>query len=314
MTNLAAIGPLRAGDRVAMVATAGPATPEQHDRAVQLLKDWGLQPVSYPSVLSKHPRADYLAAPDLVRSNDFERAWCDPEIAGIFCLRGGYGSVRMLDGLDAARMRAAAGKPVYGSSDVTAVHEWLREQLGAAGWFTPMIGTDALLNDAAATDQLRAAVFCEPAGRRWTGPNAEVLIPGTASGVTIGGNLSLLAMTLGARNRRAPDNAGTIALLEDINEETYKVDGYLQSLLRAGWFDGVTGVALGSWQDCETLDGIRELFVETLTPLGVPVAWELAFGHCAAANSIPLGVRACLVATSGRHPELILQGEPADGR
>lgn len=294
------------------MATAGPVTPEQLQRATALLTQWQLQPVSYPSVLASHPRADFLAGPDPVRSNDFQQAWCDPQIAGIFCVRGGYGSVRMLDLLDADAIGAATPKPVYGSSDVTAVHEWLRERLGVATWFTPMIGTGALLDDEAATEQLRMAVFDRPAGRRWTGPAAQVLLPGSATGTTIGGNLSLLVMTLGARSRPPLDNAGTIALLEDVNEETYKVDGYLQSLLRAGWFDGVVGVALGSWLDCETADGIRDLFVETLAPLGIPAVWELGFGHCAAAASIPLGARMTLLAQPGRPAELVLEGEIDD--
>lgn len=306
------LGPLWPGDRVALLATAGPATAEQRDAAHQLLVDWGLTPISYPSVLGSHPRAEYLAADDAMRSTDFQQAWCDPEIAGIFCVRGGYGSVRMLDGLDVQRMRSAAPKPVYGSSDVTAVHEWIREQLAVPGWFTPMVSTDALLGDALATEQLREAVLQDPAGRRWSSERAETLVAGTARGLTIGGNLSLLAMTLGARDRPALDNSGTIALLEDVNEQTYKVDGYLQSLVRAGWFDGVVGVALGSWLDCETPQGIRELFLETMTPLGIPLAWELGFGHCAGAASIPLGVPAVLRAEAGRLPELMLD-RVADG-
>lgn len=310
---ISGLGPLQPGDRVAMVATAGPVTAEQHDRAHRLLADWGLDPVSYPSVLSRHPWADYLAADDAVRSNDFQQAWTDPAVAGIFCVRGGYGSVRMLDSLDLDLMRAATPKPVYGSSDVTAVHEWLRENLGVAGWFTPMISTDALLEDEIAERQLRSAVFTGLGdGRCWTGTEAQVLIPGTATGPTIGGNLSLLAMTLGARTRSRPDNSGAIALLEDVSEETYRIDGFLQSLLRAGWFDGVAGVALGSWLDCTTPEGIRELFVRTLTPLGIPTVWELGFGHCAAAHSIPLGVPATLVAEPGGRAELRM--EPATDR
>ena len=66
---------------------------------------------------------------------------------GIFCLRGGYGTVRILDRLDLDRMRAAGPTQLYGSSDVTALHEWLRERLGVATWFTPMIGTLSLLDD-----------------------------------------------------------------------------------------------------------------------------------------------------------------------
>lgn len=297
-------GPLRPGDRVALVAPAGPTPPDRLTAGVALLASWGLEPVLYPSATASHTRAKYLSGSDGMRSGDVENAWCDPTIAGIFCIRGGYGTVRMLDGLDAGRMRDAAAKPVYGSSDITALHEWLREQLGASSWFTPMITSGALLDDAAATESLRRSVFESAAGRRWGSGDAEILVPGHATGVTIGGNLSLLAMTAGARGRPPLDNTGGLALLEDVTEDTYRIDGYLQNLLRAGWFDGVSGIALGSWFECGPLDEVRAVCRELLEPLGVPLVWELGFGHGPAAPSVPLGVRARLISEPGAPPAL----------
>lgn len=110
-------------------------------------------------------------------------------------------------------------------------------------------------------------------------------------------------MTLAARTRRPVDNTGTIALLEDVDEDAYKIDGYLVALLRAGWFDGVRDIALGSWLRCPG-DEIRELCAELLDPLGVPMAWELGFGHCLGAHSVPLGVQALLEASD--QPALVL--------
>lgn len=306
--DISGLGPLRPGDRVAVLATAGPVPEGQLERAEQLLACWGLKPMTYPSARATDARATYLSGCDVLRGNDFVDSWCDESIAGIFCCRGGYGTVRMLDLLAVDRMREAPPKPVYGSSDVTALHEWLRERLGVASWFTPMIATGSLLDDEAATEGLRAAVLSDPAGRRWSSTTAEVLLPGTAGGTLIGGNLSLLAMTLGAKGRPVLDNAGTIALLEDVTEDTYRIDGYLQSLLRAGWFDGVRGIVLGSWLDCSSPDEIRALCLEALAPLGVPLVWEFGFGHCAAAKSIPLGVPAILLAEAGGTPELIVDG------
>lgn len=302
----AGLGPLAPGDRVALVSPAGPTPAASLARAQQLLTGWGLVPVVYPGATAAHPRASYLSGEDEQRARDLEDAWCDPAVAGVFALRGGYGSVRVLDLLDADRMRAARPKPLYGSSDITALHEWLREELGVGSWFTPMVGTGSLLDDAEATASLRLAVLQGLAGRRWSTAAAEVLVPGTASGTLIGGNVSLLAMTLGARRRRRFDHAGTVALLEDVHEETYRVDGYLTSLLRAGWFDGVTGIALGSWQDCSPLPEIRALCLELLGPLGVPMVWELGFGHGPAAHSIPLGQPGTLLAEPGAVPELVM--------
>lgn len=298
-----ALAPLRPGARVALLGVSGPATIEGRDRAVALLEAWGLAVVAYESAAGVHPRAAYLTGSDEVRARDFVEAWCDPSVDGIVAIRGGYGSVRVLDLLDAERMRAAAPKPFFGSSDTTALQEWLREVLGAPSWFTPMPGVWSHIEDPVAMAGLRAAMLDPWRGRRITAPTAEVMVPGTATGTLVGGNLSLLTMTLAARTRRPFDNTGTIALLEDIDEDTYKVDGFLVSLLRAGWFEGVRGIALGSWLRCPGAE-IRELCAELLGPLGVPMVWELGFGHCLGAASVPLGVPARLEADG--QPALVL--------
>lgn len=280
-----------------------------------LLRAWGLAPVVFPSaaVIDVDPAPDaetrselgYLAGTDDVRAVDLQTAWCDPALAGVFCLRGGYGSVRILDLLDVDALAAARPKPLYGSSDITAIHEWLREHLGVPSWFTPMVGTNSVLEDDVATQHLRAAVLSgHHHHRAWSTPGTVTLLPGRATGTLIGGNLCLLAMTVGALRRPPIDHTGGIVLLEDVNEDTYRIDGYLQSLLRSGWFDGVAGVALGSWQGCGPVPEIHRLVVEVLDPLGVPIVGELGFGHGPGAASIPLGVTATLVADGPPRLEL----------
>ncbi|MFB9310652.1 muramoyltetrapeptide carboxypeptidase [Agromyces hippuratus] len=299
------LGPLTPGARVAIVAPSGPPPSELLARSLELLDGWGLEPVVFPSATATHPRARYLAGPDVQRAADLQSAWCDTTVDAVFCARGGYGSVRMIDLLDRDALAAAPPKPLYGSSDVTGIHEYWLERIGLATWFTPMTATAALLDDAAAIESLRRAVFEPVGGRRFTAPTAETLVAGEATGRIIGGNLSLLAMTLGAHGLPVADHTGCIALLEDVEEEPYRLDGLLTSLLRAGWFDGVTGIALGSWQGCGDLGEVRALAEELLAPLGVPLVWELGFGHGPHASSIPLGVRGTLVA--GSEPELVIE-------
>lgn len=293
---LTALGPLKRGDRVGLIATSGPIDAARLEQSLALLAEWGLEPVVYPSGRAAHPSIPYLAGTDAERAADLQAAWCDDSIDAVFCMRGGYGSVRLLDLLDVEALRAAKPKPLFGSSDVTGIHEFWQEQLGVPTWFTPMLATGALLDDADATESLRRAVFEPAAGRSFTAPDAVTLVGGEATGMLVGGNLSLLAMTLGAKGRPPVDNAGRIALVEDVGEEPYRVDGLLMKLLRAGWFDGVAGIALGSWLDCGDQEQIKALAVELLAPLGVPLVWQLGFGHDKAAPSIPLGVRATLVA------------------
>ncbi|MHA7263454.1 S66 peptidase family protein [Arthrobacter sp. TMN-37] len=298
------LGPLKAGDRVGLVSPSGPAAPGKVDRAVRLLKEWGLEPVLGRHARDVHPRAPYLAGTDADRAADLQDLVCDDSIAAVVCLRGGYGAVRILDLLDAGKLRAARPKPLIGSSDITALHEYWAENLGLATWFTPMPASDALLEDAAAREGVRRALFTAYPGRTLAGPAAETLVPGTATGTLTGGNLSLLAMTLGARGRSEPSYEGRIGLLEDVTEDIYKLDGLLTSLLRAGWFDGLAGIALGSWSQCGELHEVRSLVEELLVPLGIPLVWELGFGHGPAALSVPLGVPATL--TADESPRLVL--------
>lgn len=305
MTNsLHLPAPVSPGARIGLVAPAGPPTASSVDRAEALLRSWQLEPVRTPGLLAGHPRASYLAADDAQRAADLQDLWCDESIDAVLCARGGYGAVRILDLLDVSAMRAATAKPFLGSSDITCLHEWFRECLGLGTWFTPMPTTKALLDDVRATEGLHGALFEAPGGLEIGTPAAHTLVGGTAHGTLIGGNLSLLAMTLGARDRRPLDHSGCIAVLEDVTEPPYRIDSYLQSLLRAGWFDGVTGIALGSWDACGAPEPIDALAREILGPLGVPIVSELGFGHCPSAQSVPLGVPATLYADES--PRLVV--------
>ncbi|SDD59701.1 S66 peptidase family protein [Auraticoccus monumenti] len=302
------LAPLAAGARVALLAPSGPVEEHRVGRAVRLLRGWELEPVLMPSATARDDRSGYLAGSDELRAADLQTAWCDPAVDAVFCLRGGYGAVRLLDLLDVDAMRAATPKPLHGSSDVTALHEWLRERLGVPSWFSPMVGTGALLDDEVSTADLHRAVRGPAGPRTWTAHGAETLVPGRAEGTLVGGNLSLLAMTLGARGRPPLDHRGRIVLLEDVTEDTYRLDGYLQSLLRARWFDGVAGIALGSWYECSPLEEVRALALELLGPLGVPLVSELGFGHSPGAATLPLGVTGTLVATDRPRLEVTVPG------
>jgi muramoyltetrapeptide carboxypeptidase len=93
--------------------------------------------------------------------------------------------------------------------------------------------------------------------------------------------------------------AGCILLLEDVNEDCYRLDRMLTQLLRSGALGGVAGIALGSWTGCTPPDGVRGVMADRLAGLGVPVAWGFGFGHVAPQPTIPLGVPARLDASTG---------------
>lgn len=292
---------LRPGDRVALVAPAGPVPREPLDAGCAVLKSWGLEVVLAPHLSDRHDELGYLAGSDADRAADLQQAWLDPSIAAVLCVRGGYGVQRMTDLLDWGAMRGAAPKVFTGYSDITALHEAFATQLGVVTLHAPMPATSSFADEAAA-EMLRATLFEPDSVLTLTSPTAETLVPGVAHGVTVGGCLSLLAAEVGSRTAR-PGARGGIVVLEDLEEERYRLDRMFTQLLRAGWFDGAAGIALGSWVDCE--DGVRELALDRLGGLGVPMVWELGFGHCKEPLTVPLGVPATLDANAAT---LILNG------
>lgn len=290
---------LRPGARIAVAAPSGPVVEGRLQAGLDILRGWDLDPVVTPQVADKHGELGYLAGEDETRARDFQRAWCDPSVDAVMCARGGYGAQRMVDLLDWNALRAAGPKVLIGYSDVTALHEAFAVRLGLATLYGPMAATLAFLKNAATQESLRTTLF-EPEAAMTLGlPGARALIPGRARGITVGGCASLLAADLATPHAR-PSAAGGLLLLEDTGEEDYRLDRILTQLLRAGWLEGVTGVALGSWLECGPYEErMRPVLRERLGRLGVPVVEDLGFGHCDAALTMPLGVPAVLDADGG---------------
>lgn len=161
----------------------------------------------------------------------------------------------------------------------------------------PMVASTDFLKNARAQEHLRATLF-EPESVRVVTSGGPALVPGRARGVLLGGCLSLLAADLGTPRAR-PSARGGLLCLEDVGEETYRLDRYLTQLLRAGWFDGVARVVLGSWAECAPYEEVRALVLDRLGGLGVPIAEEFGFGHGEGALTIPFGVRGELDAAAG---------------
>jgi muramoyltetrapeptide carboxypeptidase len=284
------------GDRVAVVAPAAAMPADALAAGVDRLRSWGLEVVVGGHVLDRHPRLDYLAGTDADRAADLTRAWCDPAVAAVFAARGGYGALRILDLLDWPALRAAGPKLLVGSSDLTALHQVLGPVLDLVTVFGPMPATAPLAEDGEAAEHLRRTLFAPESVLRLG--RGSALVGGTARGPLVGGTLSLLVSALGVAAVPPPPD-GAVVLLEDVHEEPYRLDHFLTHLLRAGWLDRAAGIALGSWLDCGPAEAVREVMADRLGGLGVPVAWEVGFGHGPASFSVPLGAVATLDADAG---------------
>jgi muramoyltetrapeptide carboxypeptidase len=262
---------------VALVAPSGPADPVRLERGTAVLRGLGLEVKRGAGVLD---RQGYLAGPDATRAADLQQAWCDPEVAAVMCVRGGYGATRLLDLLDWEAMAEAEPKILLGSSDITALHRAFASRLGVATLFGPMPACATISDPEGPQPEtfahLRAALFEGAVPDPVVGD--RVVVAGSGDGrveaPVTGGNLSLLAALCGTPYELRAE--GRIVLLEDVTEEPYRIDRMLTQLLQAGCFDGAAGFVLGSWIDCG--DPLPVL-AERLSPLGVPIIAGLPIGH-----------------------------------
>ncbi|MGK9462359.1 S66 peptidase family protein [Streptomyces sp. G6] len=288
---------LAPGARIAVVAPSGPVPEERLQAGLDVLRGWDLDPVVAPHVLDRHPSFDYLAGTDADRAADLQAAWCDPSVDAVLCARGGYGAQRMADLLDWEAMRAAGPKVFVGFSDITALHEAFATRLGLVTLHGPMAAGIDFLKNARAQKHLKDTLFA-PDTVRVIASDGTPMVPGRARGVTLGGCLALLAAEIGTPHARTSAHGGLLCL-EDVGEETYRLDRYLTQLLRAGLLDGVAGVLLGSWHECEPREKLRPMLADRLGGLGVPVVEDFGFGHREGALTVPFGVAAELDADAG---------------
>jgi len=289
---------LAAGDLVALVSPSGPVPAARVDAAVGVLTGWGLR-----TRLGEHAlaRNGYLAGTDEQRLGDLNAALSDPAVRAVLCLRGGYGMQRIIDGVDLAAVRRDP-KLVMGFSDITALHLALWQGARLATVHGPVA---AQLDKGAQSPTALGArtVLMSASPVTVKADEAEntfrIRRGGRAEGVLLGGNLAMLASTVGTAH--LPDLTGAILLIEDVNEQPYRIDRMLTQLLRSGALAGLTGVAIGQFTDCdgEGSTTAEDVLEERLAPLGVPVLGGLPIGHGDQHFAIGVGVPAVLDADVG---------------
>jgi muramoyltetrapeptide carboxypeptidase len=284
---------LRAGDVVRVIAPGSGFEPAELEAGLQVLRErLGLCPRHRDDLGA---REGYLAGSDQRRLAEWREAVADPEARAIFCVRGGYGALRLLPDLDLAPLLAAP-KWLVGFSDITALHA----RLNAAGLATlhgPVL-TQLGRAPADAVEQLAGLLLgpragADAPGRGITG--TATIHPGRASGPLLGGSLTLLAALCGTP--WLPSLRGAILFIEDVGERPYKLDRTLTQLRLCGALDGLAGVAVGQLTGCDGGDGEAAATVRRLVAaLGVPSIEGLPAGHEDRNLALPLGPRATLEA------------------
>jgi muramoyltetrapeptide carboxypeptidase len=268
----------------------------------------GYAPATDPeSVLANQ---GFFAGSAAARRTALQEAFADASARAIFCSRGGYGSSYLLEGLTATH---ADPKILLGSSDITALQIFLWQKFRWVTFYGPMVASNFdrgagtphgydLASFARAVTETKQGWHLDLSG--------EPLVPGTGTGVLLGGCLTLVESTLGTPWEI--DTRGAILVLEDRGMKPYQVDRSLIHLRQAGKFEGITGIILGDFPECDPSMGSEAVVDVALRILGsrnVPLIWGAPIGHTSRAMlTLPLGIRAELSATG---PGVLRILEPA---
>jgi muramoyltetrapeptide carboxypeptidase len=300
---------LNPGATLGIIAPASaPPDPKAVDRAVAVLEKLGYKTKLAPNV---HKRLGYLAGADRDRAGDLMRMFTDKRVNAILCVRGGYGTARLLPLLDYQAIRANA-KIFVGYSDITSLHCAFLTKAGLISFHGPMLNSDFAqpkLPDFTVQSFLRTLASAddqEDIADGYPDQTVKILRRGRARGQLIGGNLALLCTVIGTPWQPSFQNA--ILFLEDVGEAPYRWDRMFTYLTNCGLLQQVAGIAIGLNAECEdpqartakeyrqTLD---EVLRERLLPLKIPIVTGLPFGHVPMNATLPVGVRAELDADRG---------------
>lgn len=265
---------LKKGDTVAIVSTARKNLEDNLKPSIDLLESWGLK-VKIGSTIGLNYHQ--LAGTDEQRAADFQEQMDNPNIKAIWCVRGGYGTVRIIDMLDFTKFKQNP-KWIVGFSDVTVLHSHLNRMGIQSIHGTMPISIPRATTEA--KESLRKALFGEPLSYQF---DCDILNHlGTAKGELVGGNLSILYSLLGSES--AIDCTDKILFIEDLDEYLYHIDRMMLNLKRNGCLSSLKGMIIGGMtkmNDNEIPWGKNafEIIEEVTKDLKIPIIYNFPAGH-----------------------------------
>lgn len=285
---------LKKGDTIGIVAPAKPADEKVLAFCVQQLQQRGFNIKLADNLTQRHLM---FAGDEPLRAKSFMECWCDAEVAAVWCIRGGYGCTPLLDHLDFSLL-IQNPKIFIGMSDATALHCALAPHF--VTFLGPTLGyLFADPKNTPFTEQALWDVVME-AGPPLSFSTFEVLRPGLGEGKLTGGNLALITALIGTPWQL--ETKGKILVLEDVNEAPYRIDRMLCQMKQSGLLEGLAGVILCSFADCEGDDAhlaLPDVLRRYFTRVDYPVVCGFPNGHIGRQYTLPLGAHAVLDAEGG---------------
>ncbi|HEY6162991.1 MAG TPA: LD-carboxypeptidase [Bacteroidia bacterium] len=279
---------LKKGDKIGIVATARKISRAELQPAVDILKQWGLEPVLSENIFGEDHQ---FSGTDEQRAADLQRMLDDDSIRAVISARGGYGTLRIIDKLDLSKF-IAHPKWVVGYSDITVLHSHLHA-LGIATLHATMPINFAKHEEATGT--LRTALFGGPLS--YFIPHHHLNREGKAEGETIGGNLSLLYAL--AASKSDTSTHGKILFIEDLDEYLYHIDRMMLNLKRSGKLSKLKGLIIGGFTDMKDNPvpfgkTAEEIIREAVEEYDYPVCFGFPAGHIEKNCALPFGTKTIL--------------------
>ena len=266
---------LEKGSTITIISTARKVSKKELEHAMALLKQWGLKVVLGKTIGEEDHQ---YAGNDELRVNDFQEALDDPNVKAIWCAKGGYGTVRIIDQLSFSEFKKNP-KWIIGYSDITVLHSHIHN-IGIETLHAQMpVGIETKTE--ASRTSIKQVLFGEPYSISYVSKKSNIK-SGSAKGNLVGGNLSILYSLCGSSS--AINTDGKILFIEDLDEYLYHIDRMLQNLKRNGMFDDLSGLIVGGMSDMN--DNTvpfgktpKEMILEICEEYDFPIAFNFPAGH-----------------------------------
>ncbi|PIR23258.1 MAG: hypothetical protein COV44_03695 [Deltaproteobacteria bacterium CG11_big_fil_rev_8_21_14_0_20_45_16] len=264
---------LKKGDSLALIRPATKIDKDKWEASIRDLRAAGYFVLVYPGSFREDT---YFSASDDERAKEFDWAMREPAAKAVLCCRAGYGSMRMIARIRSSQIKKWRPKIIMGYSDITYLHAWIHNQLKWPSFHGPLMG---FLNAIEISQSLGNLMDLAGKKREELWAEVEILNEGEASGNLYGGNLSLIQADGPAALPRRP----MILAVEDVNEDWYRLDRMVWSLIQSGYGEYVKGIIVGTLEGCGKKDsenfGVKK-FQESLKALSSgPIWWGGNFGH-----------------------------------